>query len=74
MVDRLGDDGLPMPHNSSIPTIGPIVAKPKSKSRLIADLDPDEWELPPKPKGMRWPTYNRLIEKFDSYEEVLERG
>ena len=48
--------------------------KAKIKSRLIADLEPDEWELPPKPKGMRWSTYNRLVEKFDSYEEVLERG
>jgi hypothetical protein len=24
------------------------------KNRLIADLDPDEWSLPPKAKGMRW--------------------
>jgi hypothetical protein len=23
---------------------------------------------------MRWSTYNRLVEKFDSYEEVLDRG
>jgi hypothetical protein len=48
--------------------------KAKIKSRLIADLDPDEWELPPKPKWMRWRTYNRLEEKFDRYEEILERG
>lgn len=48
--------------------------KAKIKARLIADLDPDEWELPPKPKWMRWSTYNRLVEKFDSYEEVLGRG
>lgn len=48
--------------------------KAKIKARLIADLDPDEWELPPKPKWMRWSTYNRLVEKFDAYEEVLERG
>jgi len=46
----------------------------KIKSRLIADLDPDEWDLPPKPKWMRWSTYNRLVERFDSYEEILERG
>jgi hypothetical protein len=25
------------------------------KNRLIANLDPDEWSLPPKPKWMRWP-------------------
>ena len=30
------------------------------KSRLIGNNDPDEWELPPKPKWMRWATYNRL--------------
>jgi hypothetical protein len=48
--------------------------KAKIKARLIADLDPDEWELPPKPKWMRWRTYNRLEEKFDRYEEILERG
>ena len=48
--------------------------KAKIKARLIADLDPDEWELPPKPKWMRWRTYNRLEEKFDRYEEMLECG
>jgi hypothetical protein len=48
--------------------------KARIKARLIADLDPDEWELPPKPKWMRWRTYNRLEEKFDRYEEMLERG
>ena len=32
-------------------------ARPKSNPRLIADLDPDEWDLPPKPKWMRWRTY-----------------
>jgi hypothetical protein len=28
--------------------------KAKIKSRLIANLDPDDWEFPPKPKWMRW--------------------
>ena len=40
--------------------------KAKIKQRLIGDCDPDEWELPPKPKWMRWRTYNRLVERFDS--------
>jgi hypothetical protein len=44
----------------------------KIKSRLIADLDPDEWDLPPKPKWMRWRTYNNHVEKFDSYEQRLD--
>src|SRR5262245_46494567 len=27
------------------------------KRRLLGELDPQEWELPPKPKWMRWKTY-----------------
>jgi hypothetical protein len=48
--------------------------KERIKARLIDDLDPDEWELPPKPKWMRWETYNRYEEKFDQYEEILDCG
>jgi hypothetical protein len=44
----------------------------KIKARLIADLDPYEWDLPPKPKWMRWRTYKRYEEKFDYYEGVLD--
>lgn len=44
------------------------------KSRLIADLDPDEWDLPPKPKWMRWSTYNRYLERYDHYEDILDYG
>jgi hypothetical protein len=45
----------------------------KIKSRLcsIGKFDPDDWEFPPRPKGMRWNTYNRLEQKFDHYEGVL---
>jgi hypothetical protein len=39
--------------------------KTKIKARLIDDLDPDDRELPPKPKWMRWRTYNRLAERFE---------
>jgi hypothetical protein len=39
------------------------------KARLIGDCDPDEWDLPPKPKWMRWRTYNRYVERFDRYSE-----
>ena len=42
----------------------------KIKVRLIGDLDPDDWDLPPKPKWMRWRTYNRLVERFDAYEDM----
>ena len=48
--------------------------KAKIKSRLIGDCDPDQWELPPKPKWMRWTTYHRFVERFDSYVEILDRG
>src|SRR5271165_4633613 len=42
-------------------------------SRLcsIGQFEPQDWKFPPKPKGMRWKTYNRCEEKFDHYEGVL---
>ena len=45
----------------------------KINSRLcaIGKFDPQEWRFPPKPKGMRWATYNRLEQKFDHYDGVL---
>ena len=43
----------------------------KIKTKLIGDHDPDEWALPPKPKGMRWRTYDRYVEKFRAYEETV---
>jgi hypothetical protein len=48
--------------------------KARIKSRLIANLDPDEWDLPPKPKWMRWATYNRYEARFDQYEDALDYG
>jgi hypothetical protein len=55
------------PLNFQTQTTGLIDVKPKSKhARLIADFDPDEWDLPPKPKWMRWRTYNRYVERFDT--------
>jgi hypothetical protein len=44
--------------------------KAKIKARLIGDLDPDYWELPPKPKWMRWRTYKRLEERFVAYDDM----
>jgi hypothetical protein len=35
--------------------------------------DQELWELPPKPKWMRWSTYNRYVEKFDAYEDILSQ-
>jgi hypothetical protein len=48
------------------------IGKARIKARLIADLDPAEWDLPPKPKWMRWSTYNRYVERYDNYEAVLD--
>jgi hypothetical protein len=44
----------------------------KIKARLIGSLDPDDWALPPKPKRMRWRTYQRYVDKFEVYEEILD--
>jgi hypothetical protein len=49
-----------MPLNFSIPTIG--------------DRDPDEWDLPPKPKWMRWRTYNRHVQRFDAYDDFPDQS
>lgn len=50
------------------------LGKARVKAQLIADLDPDEWDLPPKPKWMRWRTYNRHVGRYDAYEDILDRG
>lgn len=50
------------------------IGQAKIKSRLIGDLDPDDWDLPPKPKWMRWRTYNEYEAKFDRYEDTLDNG
>jgi hypothetical protein len=47
---------------------------PPSAYRLIGTLDPDDWDLPPKPKWMRWRTYNKHVERFDAYEAILDNG
>ena len=48
--------------------------KAKVKQRLLGDADPDEWDLPPKPKGMRWRTYARWEAKYDRAEAALDRS
>ena len=48
--------------------------KAKINSRLctMGGFDPDEWDFPPKPKWMRWQTYNRAQEKFNTYDDLLD--
>ncbi len=41
-----------------------ITAREKVKDKLIGTLNRREWDLPPKPKWMRWHTYERLAEKY----------
>jgi hypothetical protein len=36
--------------------------------------NPDDWDFPPKPKWMRWKTYNRHEAKFDHYDAILDNG
>ncbi|MET0514302.1 MAG: hypothetical protein ABW047_03100 [Nitrospiraceae bacterium] len=50
-----------------------IAARQKVKRRLIADLNPREWDLPPKPKWMRWDTYERLAEKYKFQQGKLDQ-
>ena len=50
------------------------IGQAKIKARLIANLDPGEWNLPPKPKWMRWRTYDRYVERYDAYEAILDYG
>ncbi len=44
---------------SPIPSDTPRM-QDKIKARLFGDLNPDEWDLPPKPKRIRWATYKRF--------------
>jgi hypothetical protein len=50
-----------------------LTAREKVKSRLIGDLHPREWGLPPKPKWMRWHTYERLAEKYLLHQGKLDQ-
>jgi hypothetical protein len=46
--------------------------KAKVKERLLGGENPDEWDLPPKPRGMRWATYERWVAIYDAAEERLD--
>lgn len=49
-------------------------AKHKLNKRLcrLGGLDADDWDFPPKPKWMRWKTYERWQDKFEKHEDVLD--
>lgn len=46
------------------------------KARIRNRLSPgrDDRDFPPKPKGMRWKTYDRYAARFDRYERELMSG
>ncbi len=48
--------------------------KEKIKNILLGGEDPDDWDLPPRPKWMRVKTYDKYVEKFDHYEAALAAG
>ena len=47
-------------------------AQNKIKNRVIGDLDPADWEFPPKPKWMRQRTYNEYEKRFDDLDGKME--
>ena len=40
--------------------------------KIVKRLEPDATcnELPPKPKGMHWSTYERLSERYNAYDTM----
>jgi hypothetical protein len=46
--------------------------KAKVKAALLGNEGPDEWDLQPKPKGMRWAMYERWVARYDAAEEMLD--
>ena len=52
------------------------LGKARINKRLceIGGFDPLEWELAPKPKWMRWRTYERAEKQFDRYQARLNMG
>jgi hypothetical protein len=50
-----------------------ISGREKVMSRLIGNLDPRIYYLPPKPKWMRWNTYDRLAQKYRMYQAFINK-
>ena len=71
-----GGGRSPIIHSSSPGSTGHILGRAGSivGSARLGSFDPSEWEFPPKPKWMRWPTYHRAENKFDRYEAALDMG
>ena len=50
-----------------------ITAREKVKDKLIGTLNRREWELPPKPKWMRWHTYERLAQAYRFQQSIIHQ-
>jgi hypothetical protein len=50
------------------------LGKAKIKKRLLNDQGPTDCELPPRPRGMRLQTYERLVGRFNEYQGQLDSG
>ncbi|WFU36313.1 hypothetical protein QA635_18630 [Bradyrhizobium brasilense] len=48
--------------------------KAKIRARLSSNCAPENCIPPPRPKGMRLRTYNRLTSRFTGYQAKLDRG
>jgi hypothetical protein len=63
-----------MPLTAYRSAVGKVVSVHKAGARIIAkfeawllvDKDSAEWDLPPKPKGMGWATYERWVARYDA--------
>jgi len=51
-------------------------AQSKIKHHLceLGSFEPNEWDFPPKPKWMRWRTYERFEAEYDRHEGTLDDG
>jgi hypothetical protein len=48
--------------------------KEKIKNILLGNENPEDWDLPPKPKWMRKKTYEKYVQRFNHYEDALAQG
>jgi hypothetical protein len=50
------------------------LGKARIETRWVANSHSEKQGLPPKPKWMRWATYDRHIERYQRYEKILDYG
>jgi hypothetical protein len=43
-------------------------------AKRLGSAEPHNYAWPPKPKGMRWATYDRLIERFNAAQKRIDRA